>query len=519
MNHDLETLPDNILELKEIIVSLGETLARLEEENRLLRHALYSPKSEKMPVVHSSQLPLFDMPENPPEEDDEESDEVVVHEHTRRKKGRQCIPDNLPRVEVLHDLPEEEKICGCGCRLSRIGEEVSEKLDIVPAKIQVIRHIRPKYACKECEGVEDDGSAVKIAPPPAQIIPKGLATAGLLAYVLIAKFCDALPFYRQEKQFLRLGIDIPRQTMCNWAMKAAEACQPLLDLLQDDIRDGPLINVDETTVQVLNEPGRSPTQKSYMWVFKGGSAENPVIIYQYHQTRSGDVAKLFLDGYEGIVQTDGYVGYDFLDSRFGIIHVGCWSHARRKFVDAKKAGTKNKIGSADKALSIIRSLYALEKMARQQEMDPDEIYEMRQSQAKPILERFKKWLDKRKDKVPPKSLLGVAINYCLGQWHRLEKYVEDGHADIDNNVVENAIRPFALGRKNWLFSGTPAGARASALIFTLIETAKANNLEPYRYLRYLFEKLPTTPPDEICRLLPNRITAAELVLPDEPSGV
>ncbi len=519
MKHDLQALPDNTVELKGIIASLGEMLSRLEEENRLLRQALFAPKSEKQPAVPSSQLCLFDMPENPPAESDEDAREVVIPEHTRRKKGRKELPDELPRIEIVHDLAEEEKVCACGCRLSRIGEDVSEKLDIVPAKVRVIRHVRPKYACKNCEGVEDEGGAVKIAPPPAQIIPKGLATAGLLAYVLTAKFCDALPFYRQEKQFIRLGIDIGRQTMCNWAMKAAEACQPVLDLLHDDIRVGPLINADETTVQVLDEPGRSPTQKSYMWVFRGGAPEKPVVIYQYHQTRSGDVAKLFLEGYQGIVQTDGYKAYDFLDTRFDIVHVGCWAHARRKFVDAKKAGSKNKTGSADEALGMIQRLYALEKVARHQELDPVAIYEMRQSQAKPILAQFKKWLDKRKDQVPPKSLLGVAVNYCLGQWRRLANYINDGHAGIDNNVVENAIRPFALGRKNWLFSGTPEGARASALLFSLIETAKANKLEPYSYLRYLFEKLPVTLPAEIGQLLPNRLKSADLVLPEVPSGV
>lgn len=519
MKHDLQALPDNTVELKGIIASLGEMLSRLEEENRLLRQALFAPKSEKQPAVPSSQLCLFDMPENPPAESDEDVKEVVIPEHTRRKKGRKELPDELPRIEIVHDLAEEEKVCACGCRLSRIGEDVSEKLDIVPAKIRVIRHVRPKYACKNCEGVEAEGGAVKIAPPPAQIIPKGLATAGLLAYVLTAKFCDALPFYRQEKQFIRLGIDIGRQTMCNWAMKAAEACQPVLDLLHDDIRGGPLINADETTVQVLDEPGRSPTQKSYMWVFRGGAPEKAVVIYQYHQTRSGDVAKLFLEGYQGIVQTDGYKAYDFLDTQFDIVHVGCWAHARRKFVDAKKAGSKNKTGSADKALAMIQRLYALEKVARHQELDPVAICEMRQSQAKPILAQFKKWLDKRKDQVPPKSLLGVAVNYCLGQWRRLANYINDGHAGIDNNVVENAIRPFALGRKNWLFSGTPEGVRASALLFSLIETAKANKLEPYSYLRYLFEKLPVTPPAEIGQLLPNRLKSADLVLPEVPSGV
>ena len=389
---------------------------------------------------------LFDMPEDVQVEEDEEVEKIVVPEHTRKKKGRKSLPDNLPRVDVVHDIPEDEKICACGCELSRIGEDVSEKLDIVPAKIRVIRHIRPKYACRSCEGVEDDGKTVKIAPPPAQIIPKGLATAGLLAHILTAKFCDALPFYRQEKQFTRLGIDVPRQSMCNWAMKAAESCNPILELLLNEIRGGPLINVDETPVQVLNEPGRSATQKSYMWVYRGGLPTSPIVIFEYRPSRSSDIAKLFLNGYHGVVQTDGYKGYDFLDNWQDITHVACWAHARRKFVNIKKGSGSKKTGSADKAIAMIRNLYALERKARQEKLSPEKIYEMRQTYAKPIIEKFKAWLDKRKKNVVPKSLLGKAVNYCLNQWGRLENYIKDGHAGIDNNAAENAIRPFVIGR-------------------------------------------------------------------------
>ncbi len=518
MKDDRKVLPDSNAELKNIVLAKDKEIDRLHEEIRLLRQALFAPKSEKTCTDPSPQLPLFDIPENPSPEVEEEAP-VEVPAHTRKKKGRRKIPENLPRVEVVHDIAAGEKVCACGCELSQIGEDVSEKLDIIPARIQVIRNIRPKYACKNCEGIESESGAVTIAPVPPQIIPKGMATAGLLAYILIAKFCDALPFYRQEKQFLRLGIDIPRQTMCNWAMKIAEACQTVLDLLMEDIRGGPLINIDETPVQVLNEPGRSSVSKSYMWVFRGGLIAKPIIIYQYQPTRSGDVAKLFVDDYQGVVQTDGYKGYDFLDTRIGITHVGCWVHARRKFMDAKKASSNKKTGAVDKALSMIRRLYALEKIARQKNMTPEEIYQLRQKQAKPIVIKFKKWLDKKQELTLPKGLLGKAINYCLGQWPRLENYLEDGHAGIDNNVVENAIRPFVIGRKNWLFSGTPEGAKASALLYSLIETSKANKLEPYSYLRYLFEKLPVTPADDIRKLLPTNLSQEDLNIPYVPSGV
>ena len=301
----------------------------------------------------------------------EEAEPIQVEAHQRRKGGRKPLPEELPRVEIVHDLAAEEKVCGCGQELSRIGEEVSEQLDIVPAKIQVLRHIRPKYACKACEGVEDDGPAVKIAPVPPQIIPKSIASPGLLAYILAAKFIDHTPFYRQEKQFLRLGVEISRTSMCSWAMQAASACMPLLNLLRDEVLAGSYVNIDETTLQVLQEPGRDPTAKSYMWIFRRGDPERKVLIYQYHPSRSGDVAKAFLGDFKGYVQTDGYSGYDFLDHVAEVRHIGCWAHARRKFMDVINAQGKNrKTGAADVALSFISKLYRLEKEARAKELSP-----------------------------------------------------------------------------------------------------------------------------------------------------
>jgi transposase len=392
----------------------------------------------------------------------------------------------------VHDLAAEEKICGCGSELSRIGEEVSEQLDIVPAKIQVIRNIRPKYACRRCEGVGADGPTVKIAPPPPQIIPKSIVSPSLLAHVLTGKFVDAVPFFRQEKQFSRLGIEISRTSMCSWAMKAAEACAALLNLFQDEILSGYLVNIDETTVQVLAEPGRDPTTKSYMWIFRGGAPEKPALIYQYHPTRASTVAIEFLREYKGCVQTDGYSGYDFLDSEPEIDHIGCWAHSRRKFNDIIKAQGKNrkKTGSADVALGYIASLYRIEKEAKTNNLEPVEVYQKRQQESLPILNEFKQWLLKRSTQTPPKGLLGKAISYTLKQWPRLAGYLLDGRLPMDNNAAENSIRPFVVGRKNWLFSGTPEGAAASAVLYSLVETAKANGLEPFSYFRYLFGKLP-----------------------------
>lgn len=499
----------------------GAEIDVLHEQIRHLYDQLFGRSSEKyLGSDTSPQLALFDMPE--PDVDEGKKEIVEVPSHTRKKRGRKTLPEGLPRVEVIHDIAEEEKVCGCGEALGRIGEEISEKLDIIPAIIRVIKHIRPKYACRCCEGIEDDGAAVKIAPVHPQIIPKGIASGGLLAHVLTAKFEDALPFYRQEKQFDRLGVQIGRATMCNWAVKAADACRPLLDLLCQEIRSGPLINIDETTVQVLKEPGRSPTTKSYMWIFRGGVPDKPSLIYRYHPTRSGDVAAAFVNGYEGAVQTDGYSGYGFLNTNKSISHLGCWAHARRTFMDARKARSKKvKVsGSVDVALNYIRKLYYIEKRAKAQNLNVDQLVALRQKEAKPLLEMFRAWLEKKSLQLVPKSLLGKAVSYTLNQWPRLLGYLDNGYATMDNNLAENAIRPFVVGRKNWLFAGTVEGAEASAAIYSLIETAKANGLDTYKYLRFLFEQLPLAKSkDDYRRLLPQQLAAEKLILPENWSVV
>ena len=436
---------------------------------------------------------------------------LVVPEHTRNQPKRKPLPPDLPRIEVIEDIDESEKVCACGAELVRIGEETCEKLDIIPAKIQVIRIIRPKYACKNCEGVESEGPTVKIAPPPPQIIPKGIATPGLVAYIAVSKYADGLPLYRQENIFSRYGIELNRSTMAGWMVKAAEGCNPLTDLLYKELHSGPLVNVDETPVQVLNEPGRANTTKSYMWVFRGGSPDKPVILFKYSETRSGEVPREVLAGYSGYCQTDAFSGYDGLEAAHpGIILVGCFAHVRRNFVkviDARGKAAKNKPGSAEVALEYIGKLYKIEKIARERELSPEEIVCLRKEQAVPVLEEFKAWMDKRLSQTPPKGLLGQALSYALTRWHKLIRYVENGHITPDNNAAENALRPFVVGRKNWLFAGHPNGAHASATLYSLIETAKACGLEPYQYLRFLFSKIPYARSEEdYSALLPQNLT-------------
>jgi transposase len=421
------------------------------------------------------------------------------------------LPADLPRVDVVHDLPAEEKVCGCGEALVKIGEEVSEKLDIIPQKVRVVRYIRPKYACRACEGSGDEGNpAVRIAPLPQQIIPKGIASAGLLAFIITSKYCDALPYYRQAKMFARIGIEIPRSTMCEWVIEAAKGCEPLVEAMRVHLKAGPVVQMDETPVQVLGELGKKNTSKSYMWVARGGDLKHPLLLYQYHRSRSKEVANDFLADYKGYLQTDGYAGYDEAGSTSGITHVGCWAHVRRKFFNAK-SGSK-KVGSADEALSRIGKLYMKERSLREllhaEKITEDEFQEERKAYCSPVLEQFHAWLTRRESQVPPSTLLGKAVNYTIGQWPKLVRYLDAAALTPDTNQVENAIRPFVVGRKNWLFSGSPKGALASSVLYSLVESAKANNIEPYRYLRFLFEQIPKAETkSDFQNLLPHRASS------------
>ena len=519
---DVHSLPNDPTELKQIIATLSsryqDKLHHLEEQVRLLRNEIFGRKSEKrLPPQDERQQRLFDEADGEVSQESSRSEgpkPIPVAPHQRRKAGRKPLPVDLPRIEVIHDLAESEKQCACGSRLSRIGEEVCEKLDIIPAKVQVIRHIRYKYACKGCEGVESETPTVQIAPLPPQLIPKTMATAGLLAHIVVCKFEDALPFHRQSKQFGRMGIDLPRATLCNWARQVAERACPLADLMDRLIREGPIVNIDETTVQVLQEPGRADTQKSYMWIFRGGDPKRPVLRYQYHPTRAGSVPLSYLAGFKGYVQTDGYNGYDALGRKPGIVMLGCWAHARRKFHEVLQAAApsvaKRRL-AAEEALEFIGRLYRIEKEARVKALSVRDIYELRQQQARPVLEEFKHWLEEKAPLTPPGGLLGKAIGYTLNQWSRLIVYLQDGRLRPDNNLVENAIRPFVVGRKNWLFSGHPRGAEASAFLYSLIETAKANRFKPYLYLRHLFDQLPLAKTEEDYRsLLPPYMDASRL---------
>jgi transposase len=496
------------IDQQEIIRQLTEENQFLKERINLLLAQLYGKKSEKQSVLPvPDQMCFFE------DSDEAPAAETVVEKidvpaHTRKKAGRKPLPEELPRVDVVHDIEEDQKQCACGSELTRIGEEVSEQLNYIPARLEVLRHIRPKYACKTCEGVETEGATVKIAPLPKQIIEKSIASPGLLAHIITAKFVDALPFYRQEKQFARLGYEISRSNMAGWTIRLGERIETLLGLLRQDILSGPLIQMDETTLQVLKEKGRLPTTKSYLWIMRGGVPGKPVIYFHYSPNRGSGVAHDLLKTYQGVVQTDGYTGYNFLDNIPEIEHAGCWAHARRKFMEVLKAKgkyhkKKAKSGVAEQAVDFIGQLYAIEHEADNKELTPELRVDLRMEKARPVLDAFHKWLTATGLKAPPKGLLGKAIGYTLSRWDQLTRYINHRFVTPDNNLDVNAIRRFVVGRKNWLFCDTVAGAKASAGLYSLIETARANDLNPYDYLKLLFEQLPFAETDgQLKHLLP-----------------
>ena len=466
---------------KQAIVQENEGLkARvltLQEQLNLALARRYAASSEK---ISPDQYRLFDEAET---ETTLEDDEVIVPAHRRKKGGRRKLPKTLARVEVVHELSAQDLICPHdGATLVEIGEKTSEQLDIVPATIQVIRHIRKQYACA-C------GQCIKTAALPKQPIPKSMASPGLLAHITVSKYQDALPLYRQETILRRIGVDIPRATLANWMIRSGTLIQPLINLLRDRLLDYDIVQMDETPVQVLNEVGKRAQSKSYIWVQRGGPPDQPVVLYDYDPGRGAGVPKRLLEGFKGYLQTDGYDGYNAVVAASGLIHLGCMAHARRRFSDAVKAqGRNRKRGKAHRGLSLIRKLYRVERQARK--LTADERYARRQKHARPVLDEMRTWLDDALPQAPPSSATGKALNYLHNEWEQLTNYLDDGRLEIDNNAAENAIRPFVLGRKNWLFSASVKGVKASANLYSLIETAKANNLEPYAYLRRVFTELP-----------------------------
>ena len=467
----------NLLETNQnwlkIFANLQQELAQVKlnnayllEQFKLAQQNRFAPSSESN--IH--QLNFFDEAGIENESDSEKTDTLEIKSYQRKKHPvRKPIPDYLPREQIIHDIKEEEKTCTCGKHLIRIGEEITEQYKFIPAQLSVIQHVRYKYACKPCQ------ETVRIANMPILLLPKTNATPELVAHTIISKYADQIPLYRQSKIWNRVDIDFPRSTLCSWLMATADLCGPLVNLSYKNLLKESYIQADESHVQVLKESGRSNTSKSYLWVYRGGG----IVIFDYCETRGGYHAQNFLQNFKGYLQTDAYSGYHFVDKNQHIIHGGCMAHARRPFAQLAKLSKKE--GLALKAIQYFKKLYEIESHAKEHKLTHDERFILRNEKAPIILAEFKDWLLQHITKVPKQHQLGKAIFYVLNHWEALTNYLQDGRIEIDNNKIENLIRPLALGRKNFLFMGSPRGAKAAAIYYSLIATCIENKVDPYKY--------------------------------------
>ena len=502
--------------LKKKVISLEEENDILKEQVSFFNELIYGPSSEKLKGSdvgeggegEGESARHFNEPEESvdkaPEEGEGEDSEAEAPDKPEkpgkpRKRGkRKPLPKNLPRERIVIDLREEEKVCvHDGSVLKCIGEEVSEKLKIIPAKVVVLETVRKKYACGNpgCSG------CLKTASSPPGILPKSMVTPELLAFIVTSKYADSIPLYRMESVMRRHGIELGRATMARWMIKSSGELEPLKQILREELLSSEYIHCDETTVQVLKEEGRDASKKSYIWA-QGRSGNKPIILYDYRPSRGADVPEELLSDFRGYVQVDGYPGYNRFCQREGVIRLGCMKHCRRYFHKAwKHSGDKGKKNAAARALGFIKKLYKIEKDSKN--LVSEERKKVRQEKAVPVLEKMKVWLDSLEGRYPPKGYMGKAVAYALKEWDCLIGYVEDGRLDIDNDYIERSIRPFVIGRKNWLFSDTPSGADASALWYSLIETAKANGQEPFDYILKVIKGVPCAKTlEDYLKLLP-----------------
>jgi len=489
------------------IKSKAERIKLLEERIKYLLACRYIASSEKFRIKQNDKNETFDEEETSSESNGLDQANAIKNNNKKENSSavqpkrirgnRKPLPSYLKRVEVEHKLSEEELIGPNGEKYEKIGEIISEQLEVIPAQLFVIKNIRFKYAVK---GREELG--IKTAEIHNQAIPKSIATSGLLAHIAQSKYCNHLPLYRQSQIWSELDIDLPRSTLSRWMLQIGEQSQELIDYMMEEIKSYGYINADETPVTVLERKIKESEKckhKGYMWLYTNKKG----VVYDYATSRGKEHPKRMLENFTGYIQTDAYAGYDNIASD-DIKLVGCFAHARRYFADIKKASGKNKkVPRIDYILKEISKLYKLEKNAKENKLSENEIYKLRQKESIPILKILHDYLEKINPRVPPKSLFGKAINYSLNNWLKLTRYVDDGKLNIDNNSAERKIKPFVIGRKNWLFCGNIRGARASANIYSLIESAKLYNLKIFDYLKYVFENLPLADtPKKLEQLLP-----------------
>jgi transposase len=503
--------------LREELKELRQKYTEMSEKYLILQHAFFGRSSEKWSADEHLQSSLFNEAELAADVEaangNEEVD-TVTYTATRRRGKRNTIPEAISREEIIVDIPEEEKVCACGKHLVRIGEETSEKLEIIPATMKVLRYIRPKYACHSCEGSGDEENpAVRIAAPPVELLPKSIAAAGLVSHIITSKYCDALPLYRQEKMFARVGITISRASMSRWIINVSGRLSPLLDLMDEAVQNGPVMQMDETRMQVHGEEGKADHTLSYMWVARGGPPEKPLIRYRYHRSRGEAVPFAYLENYTGYLQTDAYQVYEKLAESGSFVHVLCLAHARRKFDEATRVSGGSP--AAREFLALIQKIYRVEKQLRAADLPEAEFVQLRREQTLPLFTKLEAQLEKKAALTAPSTALGKAVLYCRKVLPKVKNYLDLACLTPDNNATERSIRPFVVGRKNWLHADTPSGAHASAAFYSLIESAKSASLEPYWYIRYVLQKLPAI---ENCgegweTLLPYNLSPEDLVTP------
>lgn len=514
----IDSLRSQLAEQRTLIKKKDQELLKALQENERLRHQLnqllqehFGVKSEKGKHLKE----LFDEAQRPDNTQEIESTEALISvaAHQRRlraKPGRKPLPSHLPRLKKIYDLEEDQKTCACGCALTKIDELSREQLDIIPARVQVIQHVRYKYACKSCE------QTIKTAQGPCMPIPKSMASPGLLAHLAVSKFKDHLPLYRQEAIFKRMGIELARNTTALWLIKMATVLKPLYNLGQENIIDYDVAYADETRVQVLEEPGRKAEDKAYMWCFIGGTESKRFVLYHYNPSRAHTVIENLLGDFKGYLHCDGFAGYDAYAADHPVKLVGCWMHARRDFF--KIVRSTKQPGLAATAVGHIKKLYKIEEQMKNLGLTPTQRYAYRQTHSKPVLETFKAFLEEHFPKILPKSPIGEAFAYALNQWPKLIRYLEDGRLEIDNGLSERKMKPFVLGRKNWLFCQSVAGARAAEIIFSIIESCALHQIEPYAYLRFVLSQIPYAKTvEDLEALMPYNVKPEDLLI--QPSDI
>jgi len=471
MNHQLD-----------VIDKKDKTIADLQEKLDYMLRQKFASSSEKFP---SNQPSLFLDADNVSKEDEPNLETITF---TRKKRGNKKLPpESLPHIRVEHDLKEEEKVCECGCGLKRIKEISSKQYDIIPAEFRVIDNVRFTYVCSSNCGVSPVTSSLT-----PQVLPKSQVTASFLATIAVEKFEDAMPLDRQVKKYKkRFGVEFTTTTFSNWMIKASELrLQPLVDKLKTIQMNSGYIQADETTLQVLNEKGKTAKQKSYIWL-TASTEKHPIVLMNYSSNRNEKTAESLFNGFTGYMQTDGYAGYNIVANREGVSQLGCWAHSRRRFADILKSGVSDKVSKryAKELVEMVAKLYKIEKEIK--DNPPDKKKVIREKESVLIIKDITEWCDKHfLNAHAIGGSIARAFTYLKNQLPKLSIYTEDGRLNIDNNIAENHVRPIAIGRKNWLFTTSTKGATALCNWYSIIETAKANNLDAYAYLKYVLTQLP-----------------------------